>query len=133
MSVAAAVSDAVGCVASTLGYGVLCVLGAFVAFWVLNKVLWSSKVDSTFPNGKARHVVITGCDSGFGRMLALRLHAQGFHVHAGCLLPKSAVELSQTYGPRYVYFVDLLPCAAPFVRAAAPPEWTAHDIATRAE
>lgn len=37
------------------------------------------------PDGKA--VFITGCDSGFGHMLAQRLDDLGFHVFAGCLFP----------------------------------------------
>ncbi|NXQ47566.1 BDH protein, partial [Catharus fuscescens] len=36
------------------------------------------------PAGRA--VLITGCDSGFGHLLALRLHRLGFTVFAGCLL-----------------------------------------------
>lgn len=39
------------------------------------------------PKGKA--VLITGCDSGFGLELAVRLHARGMRVFAGCLLPDS--------------------------------------------
>ncbi|XP_067420780.1 short-chain dehydrogenase/reductase family 9C member 7-like isoform X3 [Emydura macquarii macquarii] len=37
------------------------------------------------PAGRA--VLITGCDSGFGQLLALRLHRLGFTVFAGCLCP----------------------------------------------
>ncbi|XP_061846610.1 D-beta-hydroxybutyrate dehydrogenase, mitochondrial [Colius striatus] len=37
------------------------------------------------PGGRA--VLITGCDSGFGHLLALRLHRLGFTVFAGCLCP----------------------------------------------
>ncbi|CAJ1965157.1 unnamed protein product [Cylindrotheca closterium] len=34
-------------------------------------------------------VVITGCDSGFGKELSFRLAAEGFHVFAGILKPSS--------------------------------------------
>jgi NAD(P)-dependent dehydrogenase (short-subunit alcohol dehydrogenase family) len=34
-------------------------------------------------------VVITGCDSGFGKELCFRLAAEGFHVFAGILKPSS--------------------------------------------
>jgi len=34
-------------------------------------------------------VVITGCDSGFGRAAALNCHAKGYHVFAGCLKQES--------------------------------------------
>ncbi|XP_064002191.1 D-beta-hydroxybutyrate dehydrogenase, mitochondrial-like [Pogoniulus pusillus] len=37
------------------------------------------------PVGRA--VLITGCDSGFGHLLALRLYRLGFTVFAGCLCP----------------------------------------------
>lgn len=40
------------------------------------------------PAGRA--VLITGCDSGFGHLLALRLHRLGFTVFAGCLWPGGA-------------------------------------------
>lgn len=39
-----------------------------------------TKVD---PQGK--YVLITGCDSGFGREISLRLDKLGFHVFATCL------------------------------------------------
>ena len=44
---------------------------------------FSKKID---PKGKA--VFITGCDTGFGHDLALRLHDYGFHVFSGCLVPE---------------------------------------------
>ncbi|KAK8784609.1 hypothetical protein V5799_009029 [Amblyomma americanum] len=36
-------------------------------------------------NGDGRAVLITGCDTGFGNMLAKRLSQEGFMVYAGCL------------------------------------------------
>nr|XP_040057489.1 retinol dehydrogenase 1 isoform X1 [Gasterosteus aculeatus aculeatus] len=42
-----------------------------------------------------RHVLITGCDSGFGNLLARRLDAAaGFHVVAACLTQRGAADLS---------------------------------------
>mmetsp|Transcript_5292 Transcript_5292/g.8694 ORF Transcript_5292/g.8694 Transcript_5292/m.8694 type:complete len:398 (-) Transcript_5292:281-1474(-) len=38
-------------------------------------------------------VVITGCDTGFGRDLALACHAKGYHVFAGCLKKESLAGL----------------------------------------
>ncbi|TNN24679.1 D-beta-hydroxybutyrate dehydrogenase, mitochondrial [Liparis tanakae] len=38
-------------------------------------------------DGRGRAVLITGCDSGFGHALALRLDRSGFVVFAGCLAP----------------------------------------------
>uniref|UniRef100_A0A674K2B8 Retinol dehydrogenase 5 n=1 Tax=Terrapene triunguis TaxID=2587831 RepID=A0A674K2B8_9SAUR len=42
-------------------------------------------------NGK--HVFITGCDSGFGNLLAKQLDQRGFHVIAACLTEKGSREL----------------------------------------
>ena len=41
-----------------------------------------------------RYVVITGCDSGFGNMLAKKLDELGFHVFAGCLTEQGCTQLS---------------------------------------
>ena len=38
-------------------------------------------------DGRGRAVLVTGCDSGFGQQLALRLDRRGFLVFAGCLSP----------------------------------------------
>lgn len=47
--------------------------------------LWRRGAAALEPAGRA--VLITGCDSGFGHLLALRLHRLGFTVFAGCLCP----------------------------------------------
>uniref|UniRef100_A0A663EEH4 Uncharacterized protein n=1 Tax=Aquila chrysaetos chrysaetos TaxID=223781 RepID=A0A663EEH4_AQUCH len=47
--------------------------------------LWRRGAAPLEPAGRA--VLITGCDSGFGHLLALRLHRLGFTVFAGCLCP----------------------------------------------
>lgn len=41
-------------------------------------------------------VVITGCDSGFGLMLAKRLAKMGFHVIAACLTKEGVENLKNT-------------------------------------
>lgn len=43
-------------------------------------------------------VVISGCDSGFGRMLAVQLHARGYNVFAGCLTDTGLSDLSKEVG-----------------------------------
>ncbi len=40
-------------------------------------------------------IFITGCDTGFGRTLALRLAAKGFKVYAACLFQRNADELKK--------------------------------------
>ena len=41
-----------------------------------------------------------GCDSGFGRLLAVSLDLKGVHVYAGCLLPSSVEELKDKCSQR---------------------------------
>ncbi|XP_053374120.1 dehydrogenase/reductase SDR family member 9-like [Mercenaria mercenaria] len=42
-----------------------------------------------------RYVVVTGCDTGFGNMLAKRLDAMQFHVFAGCFTSKAVTQLTE--------------------------------------
>ena len=48
--------------------------------------------------GSRAAVVITGCDSGFGRLVAVELHRLGATVFAGCLSEASCRELHGKYG-----------------------------------
>ncbi|XP_038642514.1 retinol dehydrogenase 5 [Scyliorhinus canicula] len=45
---------------------------------------------------KDKYVFITGCDTGFGNLLAKRLDWQGFHVLAGCLTQKGVDTLQRS-------------------------------------
>lgn len=45
-------------------------------------------------------IFITGCDSGFGRLLALQLDQKGFQVLASCLTPSGAEDLQQMASSR---------------------------------
>lgn len=47
-------------------------------------------------------VVITGCDSGFGKELALQLSAQGFVVFCGCLREESFGQFTQDVAPKAI-------------------------------
>ncbi|TDH06934.1 hypothetical protein EPR50_G00118400 [Perca flavescens] len=47
-----------------------------------------------------KHVFITGCDSGFGNLLARQLDRKGFHVMAACLTEKGATDLATAASPR---------------------------------
>ena len=42
-----------------------------------------------------RYVLITGCDSGFGQQLAVRLDAKGVNVVAGCLTSEGIQKLEE--------------------------------------
>eukprot|EP01126_Amoeba_proteus_P006366 TRINITY_DN12232_c0_g1_i1.p1 TRINITY_DN12232_c0_g1~~TRINITY_DN12232_c0_g1_i1.p1 ORF type:complete len:347 (-),score=62.20 TRINITY_DN12232_c0_g1_i1:41-1081(-) len=46
------------------------------------------------PNLQQKSVLITGCDSGFGKELALKLSGKGITVFAGCLTEKGKDELA---------------------------------------
>jgi len=48
----------------------------------------------------SRHVFVTGCDTGFGNLLAKRLDALGCHVFAGCLTEAGEVELKKACSSR---------------------------------
>jgi len=47
-----------------------------------------------------RYIFITGCDSGFGYQLAIRLHALGCRVFAGCFTEKGETELKKVCSER---------------------------------
>ncbi|XP_062453398.1 retinol dehydrogenase 5 [Rhea pennata] len=58
--------------------------------WALG---WLVRDRRTLPCVADKHVFITGCDSGFGNLLARRLDRGGFRVLAACLTPKGAESL----------------------------------------
>ncbi|NWV82657.1 RDH16 dehydrogenase, partial [Dasyornis broadbenti] len=47
----------------------------------------------TVPRLSEKHVLITGCDSGFGNLLARQLDARGLRVLAACLTEAGAAQL----------------------------------------
>uniref|UniRef100_A0A4W3HTB5 Retinol dehydrogenase 7-like n=1 Tax=Callorhinchus milii TaxID=7868 RepID=A0A4W3HTB5_CALMI len=47
-----------------------------------------------------KYVLITGCDTGFGNMLANQLDKQGFHVIAACLTHKGTEEIQANSSSR---------------------------------
>ena len=55
---------------------------------------------ATLPGLHARHVLVTGCDTGFGRSLALRLDRLGCPVFAACLTAEAARELDKETSER---------------------------------
>lgn len=65
---------------------------AFVAWYMRD----SLKVDD-FHN---KYVLVTGCDSGFGNLVAKQLDRQGFHVIAACLTESGSAELQTASSQR---------------------------------
>lgn len=61
--------------------------------------LWLLRDRQSLPPSNA-FVFITGCDSGFGRLLALRLDQRGFRVLASCLTPSGAEDLQRAASSR---------------------------------
>ncbi|XP_051031971.1 retinol dehydrogenase 5 isoform X1 [Phodopus roborovskii] len=57
-------------------------------------VLWLLRDQQRLPASNA-FIFITGCDSGFGRLLALQLDQKGFRVLASCLTRSGAEDLQQ--------------------------------------
>ena len=84
------------------GIAVLALACTWILYRAFYRLVWSGHVSVRDSEGRPRHVLVTGCDSGFGNGLARQLHAKGFHVHAGCLFQKSATALEGELGDRCV-------------------------------
>jgi len=103
-----------------LGYGVLLVL-------VYKALDWLLRLPRIGRYGE-RYIFITGCDTGFGNMLAKRLDALGCHVFAGCLTEAGETELSKSCSDRMhavsldVSKPDSVRRALEKVKALLPPE-----------
>ncbi len=65
-------------------------LVALVGLWTLLRLIRERQVVSHLQD---KHVFITGCDSGFGNLLARQLDRRGMKVLAACLTEKGAEEL----------------------------------------
>ncbi|XP_077780108.1 retinol dehydrogenase 5 [Podarcis muralis] len=68
----------------------------FSILWI---VVWFLRDRQTLSSYKDKYVFITGCDTGFGNMLAKRLDKKGFQVLAGCLTQKGADNLQRSSSP----------------------------------
>lgn len=72
-----------------------------VALWFVFR--WF-KERKRVPNKEDKYVYITGCDSGFGNLLARRLDQLGYRVIAGCYTEKGEVELKKSTTDRLTTF-----------------------------
>ncbi|NXI14997.1 RDH16 dehydrogenase, partial [Irena cyanogastra] len=68
----------------------LCVVAALLGLLLLRR--WHRE-RQTVPRLSEKHVLITGCDSGFGNLLARQLDARGLRVLAACLSDAAAAQL----------------------------------------
>ncbi|KAJ7317701.1 hypothetical protein JRQ81_003863, partial [Phrynocephalus forsythii] len=64
----------------------------FLLKWYREKQIISNLTD--------KYVFITGCDSGFGNLLARQLDTRGLHVLAGCLTQQGAEKLKEVTSER---------------------------------
>ncbi|NP_001086194.1 retinol dehydrogenase 5 L homeolog isoform X1 [Xenopus laevis] len=69
-----------------------CYVLLFAMAWIIGWLLRDRQKISRFSN---KHVFITGCDTGFGNLLAKRLSRKGFQVLAGCLTQVGAEDLQK--------------------------------------
>lgn len=60
----------------------------------LAAIFWYTRDSAQVGAFHQKHVFITGCDSGFGNLLAGQLDRRGFHVIAACLTEKGAADLA---------------------------------------
>src|SRR6218665_264726 len=51
-------------------------------------------------NYSGRYILVTGCDTGFGNLIAKRLDQLGCHVFAGCYTEKGETELKKSCSER---------------------------------
>lgn len=72
-----------------------------VALWFVFR--WF-KERKRVPNKEDKYVYITGCDSGFGNLLARHLDQLGYRVIAGCYTEKGEVELKKSTTNRLTAF-----------------------------
>lgn len=69
----------------------LFLLGLVLLYYVYRWVRELPRV----PDKGSRYVYITGCDSGFGNLLARHLDRQGFRVIAACFTEKGEEDLKK--------------------------------------
>ncbi|XP_063789642.1 retinol dehydrogenase 16-like isoform X3 [Pseudophryne corroboree] len=87
-------------------------LDRFIELWLVHPALlgtltsvvfllvcWIIRDSLKVSDIRGKHVFITGCDSGFGNLLAQRLHRKGFTIIAACLTEKGREDLKVCTSP----------------------------------
>ncbi|XP_075968053.1 retinol dehydrogenase 1 [Anarhichas minor] len=67
---------------------------------ILAVIRWFIRDSHKVDGFNQKHVFITGCDSGFGNLLARQLDGKGLRVVAACLTEKGAADLAALASPR---------------------------------
>ncbi|XP_014748852.1 PREDICTED: 11-cis retinol dehydrogenase [Sturnus vulgaris] len=91
--------------------------------WALG---WLVRDRRTLPTVTDKHVFITGCDSGFGHLLARRLARRGYRVLAACLTPQGAENLRGDSGGGHLRTTVLDVTRSDSIRRAA--EWVQREV-----
>ncbi|XP_068854897.1 LOW QUALITY PROTEIN: retinol dehydrogenase 5-like [Aphelocoma coerulescens] len=91
--------------------------------WALG---WLVRDRRTLPTVTDKHVFITGCDSGFGNLLARRLARRGYRVLAACLTPQGAESLRGDSGGGHLRTTLLDVTRSDSIRRAA--EWVRQEV-----
>ncbi|KAJ8259532.1 hypothetical protein GJAV_G00170420 [Gymnothorax javanicus] len=117
------------CILTELKYGVvlmedLC-LYVLVSIPLVVFLLWLWRDSLQVPAVAEKHVLITGCDSGFGNLLCKRLDRRGFHVLAACLTEKGADDLRRATGPKLKTLLLDVTDSASIQKAV---EWTEKEV-----
>ncbi|NWI25014.1 RDH7 dehydrogenase, partial [Sula dactylatra] len=95
--------------------------------WTLG---WLVRDRRTLPSVKDKHVFITGCDSGFGNLLARRLARQGYRVLAACLTQKGADSLQRSCSGHLRTTLLDVTCSDSIRRAV---EWVRAEVGEKGE
>lgn len=77
-------------------YAVAFLVAALLGLWIIKRLY----TDIYVGNFHHKYVLITGCDSGFGRETALRLDRLGFNVFATCLTSEGQAHLTASCSTR---------------------------------
>ena len=71
-------------------YVLALVVVILLGLWIIKRLY----IDEFVGNFHEKYVLLTGCDSGFGRETALRLDSLGFNVFATCLTSEGQTLLT---------------------------------------
>jgi len=99
------------------------VIAAIIVYKLLDKLIRLVKIGKY----SDRFILVTGCDTGFGHLLAKRLDGYGCNVFAGCLMESGEVELKKSCSNRLQTFRldvsqgDSVRKAFDFVKSKLPP------------
>lgn len=102
-------------------------LAALLGLYFLRRWYRSKQI---LRNLTEKYVFITGCDSGFGNLLARQLDAKGLRVLAGCLTQQGAEKLKEATSERLQTTLVDVTSTESLVKAA---EWVKGHVGEKGE